>query len=97
MLPPSVTKRPADWGVLLHRNAQQHGRSDGPHERPQSRAGGEFLKARKLEEAVKSNRFLKLYKAMSRLPHGCNVMRDHQNRLVLVVAKSVKKFEKRIA
>ena len=60
--------------------------------------GGEFLKAWKVgRRTVKSNRFLEVNETMSRLPHGCNVMRYHKNRLVLIVAKSVKKFEKRIS
>ena len=59
---------------------------------------GEFLKAREIgRRTVKSNRFLEVNKAVSRLPHGCNVMRDHQNRLVLIVTKTIQEFQERAA
>ena len=46
---------------------------------------------------VKPNLFLEVNHAMSRLTHRCHIVRNHQDGLVVIVAKIVQQLKQRLA
>ena len=58
----------------------------------------DFFNAGKIRwRTVKPDLFLEVNHAMSRLTHRCQIVRNHQDGLVVVVAKIVQQLKQRLA